>query len=73
MKLEPYRLETVEIRPRKVSPSTIRYRQQRKLNRYVPKAHEMPLEVSAVAFHHLARQPDAEVFSLSLRDIDRAL
>jgi len=31
------------------------------------------LEVNAVAFHLLARKPQAETFSLSLRDLERAL
>jgi hypothetical protein len=82
-KLEPYRLEPAESKLRNVSPSTTRYRQQRKLNRHSSNASDDPgkegkspkpiLEVSAVVFHYLAQQPDVETFSLSLRDIDRAL
>jgi hypothetical protein len=92
--LRPIELETAKSRPQRKSPSTIRYREQRKLNRNLPgsapesEAEEsdfetspenklydsnQPLEVSAVSFDLLTRQPGSEVFSLSLRDIDRAL
>jgi hypothetical protein len=82
-KLEHYRLELAESKPRNVSPSTTRYQQQRKLNQHSLNALDNPgkegkspkpiLEVSVVVFHYLAQQPDVETFSFSLRDIDRAL
>jgi len=57
--LEPYQLEPFEAPPRSISPSATRYRKQRnrrRRNQRPSNTHETPLEVSAIAFHYLAKK-----------------
>lgn len=76
--LEPFQLKPSPPKPRKANPSAVRYQMRRNHRRKPskPDTHreqDTPLEVSAVVFHYLAQQPGMETFSVSLRDIDRAL